>query len=134
MIWLRHMGASIEEQTRMHGFGSYPLIDVRDSVPVLQGFSLNPALEKRLGLSADVRSQNCCSIFDVNRLSDWSGGHLIIMAWMKTVFSRIAKDVVGKGPDHGTFVLRLSSKRMLNSGSGFTGRRSWPRAKSVCRD
>ncbi|KAF2583313.1 hypothetical protein F2Q68_00006904 [Brassica cretica] len=31
MIWLRYMGASIEEQTRMHGFGSYPLIDVRDS-------------------------------------------------------------------------------------------------------
>ena len=64
-----------------------------------------------------------------SRLSDWSGGRLIIMAWMKTVFSRIAKDVVGKGPDHGTFVLRLSSKRMLNSGSGFTGRPSWPRAK-----
>uniref|UniRef100_A0A0D3EC76 Uncharacterized protein n=1 Tax=Brassica oleracea var. oleracea TaxID=109376 RepID=A0A0D3EC76_BRAOL len=30
MIWLRYMGASIEEQTRMHGFGSYPLIDVRE--------------------------------------------------------------------------------------------------------
>ncbi|KAF3505427.1 hypothetical protein F2Q69_00041942 [Brassica cretica] len=30
MIWLRYMGASIEEQTRMHGVGSYPLIDVRD--------------------------------------------------------------------------------------------------------
>ena len=64
-----------------------------------------------------------------SRLSGWSGGSLIIMAWMKIVFSRIAKDVVGKGPDHGTFVLRLSSKRMLNSGSGFTGTRSWPRAK-----
>ena len=74
-----------------------------------------------------------CGLF-FSRLSDWSGGHLIIMAWMKTVFSRIAKDVVGKGPDHGTFGLRLSSKRMLNSGSGFTGRRSWPRAKNVCRD
>ncbi|KAF3545366.1 hypothetical protein DY000_02006689 [Brassica cretica] len=44
------------------------------------------------------------------------GGRLIIMEWKKIVFSRIAKDVVGKGPDHGTFVLRLSSKRMLNSG------------------
>ncbi|KAF2591733.1 hypothetical protein F2Q70_00038633 [Brassica cretica] len=53
-----------------------------------------------------------------SRLSDWSGGRLIIMAWMKTVFSRIAKEVVGKGPDHGTFVFRLSSKRMLNSGGG----------------
>ncbi|KAF3493954.1 hypothetical protein DY000_02052501 [Brassica cretica] len=31
MIWMWYMGASIEEQTRMHGFGSYPLIDVRDS-------------------------------------------------------------------------------------------------------
>ncbi|KAF3515667.1 hypothetical protein DY000_02059752 [Brassica cretica] len=31
MKWLRYMGASIEEQTRMHRFGSYPLIDVRDS-------------------------------------------------------------------------------------------------------
>ncbi|KAF2542116.1 hypothetical protein F2Q68_00031177 [Brassica cretica] len=31
MIWLRYMGASIDEQTRMHGFGSYPLIDVRDN-------------------------------------------------------------------------------------------------------
>ncbi|KAF3532209.1 hypothetical protein DY000_02040065 [Brassica cretica] len=31
MIWLRYMGASIEEQTRMHGFGLYPLIDARDS-------------------------------------------------------------------------------------------------------
>ncbi|KAG5393421.1 hypothetical protein IGI04_023384 [Brassica rapa subsp. trilocularis] len=31
MIRLRYMGASIEEQTRMHGFESYPLIDVRDS-------------------------------------------------------------------------------------------------------
>ncbi|KAF2609645.1 hypothetical protein F2Q70_00011930 [Brassica cretica] len=27
MIWLRYMGASIEEQKKMHGFGSYPLID-----------------------------------------------------------------------------------------------------------
>ena len=25
------MGASIEEHTRMHGFGLYPLVDVRDS-------------------------------------------------------------------------------------------------------
>ncbi|KAF2580930.1 hypothetical protein F2Q68_00004572 [Brassica cretica] len=32
MIWLRYMGASIEEHTRMHGFGSYPLIDVQDSL------------------------------------------------------------------------------------------------------
>ncbi|KAF2589580.1 hypothetical protein F2Q70_00038352 [Brassica cretica] len=31
MIWLRYMGASIKEQTRMHGFGSYPLIVVCDS-------------------------------------------------------------------------------------------------------
>ncbi|KAF2571650.1 hypothetical protein F2Q70_00003132 [Brassica cretica] len=31
MIWLQFMGASIEEHARMHGFGSYPLIDVRDS-------------------------------------------------------------------------------------------------------
>ncbi|KAF3590170.1 hypothetical protein DY000_02022017 [Brassica cretica] len=31
VIWLWDVGASIEEQTRMHGFGSYPLIDVRDS-------------------------------------------------------------------------------------------------------
>ncbi|KAF3502016.1 hypothetical protein F2Q69_00041074 [Brassica cretica] len=27
MIWLRYMGSNIEEQTRMHGFGSYPLIE-----------------------------------------------------------------------------------------------------------
>ncbi|KAF3487311.1 hypothetical protein F2Q69_00055097 [Brassica cretica] len=26
-----YMGASIEEHTRMHGFGLYPLVDVRDS-------------------------------------------------------------------------------------------------------
>ncbi|KAF3588696.1 hypothetical protein F2Q69_00028851 [Brassica cretica] len=32
MIWLRYMRAGIEEQTRMHGFGSYPLIDVRDNI------------------------------------------------------------------------------------------------------
>ncbi|KAF3510224.1 hypothetical protein F2Q69_00005821 [Brassica cretica] len=25
MIWLRYMGASVEEQTRVHGFGSYPV-------------------------------------------------------------------------------------------------------------
>ncbi|KAF3573543.1 hypothetical protein F2Q69_00058990 [Brassica cretica] len=31
MIWMRYMGDSIEEQTIMHGFGSYPLIDVRDN-------------------------------------------------------------------------------------------------------
>ncbi|KAF2579360.1 hypothetical protein F2Q68_00004759 [Brassica cretica] len=31
MIWLRYIGTSIMEQTRMHGFGSYPLITVRDS-------------------------------------------------------------------------------------------------------
>ncbi|KAF3556070.1 hypothetical protein F2Q69_00013134 [Brassica cretica] len=36
MIWLRYNGASIEEQTRMHGFGSYPLIDVRDSSVAMQ--------------------------------------------------------------------------------------------------
>ncbi|KAF3599948.1 hypothetical protein F2Q69_00036430 [Brassica cretica] len=30
MIWLRYVGASSEEQTKMHGFGSYPLIGVRD--------------------------------------------------------------------------------------------------------
>ncbi|KAF2533200.1 hypothetical protein F2Q70_00029698 [Brassica cretica] len=39
--------------------------DRLEGVPVLQRFSLNPALEKRLGLSADGRSQNCCSTFDV---------------------------------------------------------------------
>ncbi|KAF2585534.1 hypothetical protein F2Q70_00036132 [Brassica cretica] len=32
MIWMRCMGASIEELTRMHGFGSYPLIDALDSL------------------------------------------------------------------------------------------------------
>uniref|UniRef100_A0A0D3ECK8 Uncharacterized protein n=3 Tax=Brassica TaxID=3705 RepID=A0A0D3ECK8_BRAOL len=31
MIWLRYMGASIEEHTIMNGLRSYPLIDVRDS-------------------------------------------------------------------------------------------------------
>ncbi|KAF2617995.1 hypothetical protein F2Q68_00039435 [Brassica cretica] len=31
MIWLLYMGADIEEQMRMHRFGSYPLIDVRDN-------------------------------------------------------------------------------------------------------
>ncbi|KAF3536202.1 hypothetical protein F2Q69_00023031 [Brassica cretica] len=31
MIWLWYMGAGIEEQTRLHRFGSYPLIDVRDN-------------------------------------------------------------------------------------------------------
>ncbi|KAF2543199.1 hypothetical protein F2Q68_00031018 [Brassica cretica] len=31
MIWLRYTGASIEEEKKMHRFGSYPLIDVRDS-------------------------------------------------------------------------------------------------------
>ena len=36
MIWLRYMGASIEEQRRMHRFGSYPLINVRDSSDAMQ--------------------------------------------------------------------------------------------------
>ncbi|KAF2610371.1 hypothetical protein F2Q70_00011683 [Brassica cretica] len=40
MIWLRYMGASIEEQMRMHRFGSYPLIDVRDSSVATFGWSL----------------------------------------------------------------------------------------------
>ncbi|KAF3528605.1 hypothetical protein DY000_02039749 [Brassica cretica] len=31
MIWLRYSGTSIEELTRMQGFGSCPLIDVRNS-------------------------------------------------------------------------------------------------------
>ncbi|KAF3539677.1 hypothetical protein F2Q69_00023075 [Brassica cretica] len=40
MIWLRYMGASIEEQTRMHEFGLYPLIDVRDRTDSFTGQSL----------------------------------------------------------------------------------------------
>ncbi|KAF2558910.1 hypothetical protein F2Q68_00015209 [Brassica cretica] len=112
----------------MHGFGWYPLIDVRDSsVATLRpgprwigryvatdsfaGLSLR--CDRPSGLVKRCRLKVNC---ETCRLSDWSGGRLIIMAWMKTVFSRIAKDVVGKGPDHGTFVLRLSSKRILNSG------------------
>ncbi|KAG5388874.1 hypothetical protein IGI04_030415, partial [Brassica rapa subsp. trilocularis] len=31
MIWPWYVGAGIEEHTRMHRFGLYPLIDVRDS-------------------------------------------------------------------------------------------------------
>ncbi|KAF3570046.1 hypothetical protein F2Q69_00059072 [Brassica cretica] len=31
MIWLWYMAADIEEQMRMHRFGSYPLIHVRDN-------------------------------------------------------------------------------------------------------
>ncbi|KAF2543201.1 hypothetical protein F2Q68_00031017 [Brassica cretica] len=40
MIWLQYMGASIEDQTRMHRFGSYPLIDVRDTTDSFAGRSL----------------------------------------------------------------------------------------------
>ena len=38
---------------------------------ILQGFSLNPSLEKHFGLFTHVRSQHCCSCLDVKEFYLW---------------------------------------------------------------
>ncbi|KAF3583571.1 hypothetical protein F2Q69_00029593 [Brassica cretica] len=113
---------------------------LEDVMRYCKGFSLNPAFEKHFRLSTDVRSQNCCSCLDLisDRGVRTKGsrkflpgkrhpptlcfvscqviGAVVAQLFslcMKAVLSFIAKDVVG----------------MPNSGSGFTGRCSTPRAK-----
>uniref|UniRef100_A0A0D3D6V7 Uncharacterized protein n=1 Tax=Brassica oleracea var. oleracea TaxID=109376 RepID=A0A0D3D6V7_BRAOL len=71
---------------------------------MLQGFSLSTAFEKHSGLTTDVRSQNGCSCLDANNLICYRGIRT------EDLFTQLAKDVVGRGFDHGTLTFKVMLK------------------------